>query len=361
MSSDSSAKPSFGGRFDRLLELVGEGGADGILVTSAANRRYLSGFTGSSAGLVISTGQSILVTDGRYITQASAECPDFEIVRHTGPILRQIAESVLQTNMRRLAFDPALTTVADHRALAAALDGGCELVEATGLVESLRSVKNSHELRLMRRAIALADEVMAIVEDIVEPGVREIDVAVEIERAFREGGAEGPSFPVIVAAGVNSAMPHHRPARKVIERGEPVVVDMGALVAGYCSDMTRTFCAGGRTKVFDSVYDVVLEAQLAAIDGARDGLAARECDRLARARIEQAGFGERFGHGTGHGIGLEVHESPRVAATSTDTLRTGMVHSIEPGIYLPEWGGVRIEDLVLVGEDGAEVLSTYRK
>lgn len=362
MSTDSAAdgRP-YANRFDRLLQRMSGFAVDGVLVTSPANRRYLSGFTGSSANLVITQDRRLLITDGRYATQAKAQAPAFQAIIHSGAILDQVARSVVEAKVKRLGIDPGHITVADHRKLAGALAGGCELVDTPGLVEGLRLVKDEQELSVLRRSIAVADAVMETVNEIVRPGASEIEVAIRIEAEFRHSGAAGPSFPVIVAAGSNAAMPHHSPTNRVMKNGDTVVVDMGAVVDGYCSDMTRTFCAGGADSKFSEIYAIVLEAQLAAIREVRDGLKAKDCDRAARDVIEAAGYGDQFSHGTGHGVGLEIHEAPRVSRTSEDTLLVGMVHSVEPGIYLPEWGGVRIEDLVLVTENGAEVLSQFRK
>lgn len=362
MSKDSNGSAGVHSeRAERIRERFGAHGIDGILVTSAANRRYLSGFAGSSANLIISGDRLILVTDGRYVTQAGVQAPEFELAIHSGPILDQVALSVADCGITNLGFDPKLTTVADRDSLHDSLDSRRKLVAVTGLVEELRLLKDEEEIASLRTAIGIGDAVMAEVETAVKPGATELNVAIMIEQQFRLKGGSGAAFPVIVAAGTNAAMPHHSPTDKVIEEGESVVVDMGTTVDGYHSDMTRTFCAGGPTDQFKEIYAIVLEAQMAAIGGVRPGLDAAQCDGLAREVISTAGYGERFGHGTGHGVGLEIHEAPRVSATSADKLAAGMVHSVEPGIYLPEWGGVRIEDLVLVTDNGSEVLSKYPK
>ena len=348
-------------RIDRLLGAFEGRGIDTLLVTSPSNRLYMSGFTGSSANLLIAGDRRLLITDGRYATQAAAQAADYELVIHKGPLLDQVAASALDMEAACLGFDPELTTVADFETLSKLLEPDCELVGVSGLVEGLRLLKDEAEMEALRRAIAIGDAAMEVAEEAIRPGVREIDVAIAIEQEFRLAGASGPSFPVIVASGRNAAMPHHSPTVKEIEEGDSVVVDMGAKLDGYCSDMTRTFCAGGPTPMFEKIYGIVLEAQRAAIDGVRGGLSAKDCDGLARDVISAAGYGDRFGHGTGHGVGLDIHESPRVSFTSKDVLQAGMVHSVEPGIYLPDWGGVRIEDLVLVTEDGSETLSRYPK
>ena len=348
-------------RIDGLQGAFEDREIDTLLVTSPSNRLYLSGFTGSSANLLIAGDRRLLITDGRYLTQAASQAADYELVIHTGPLLEQVAASARDMGTARLGFDPALTTVADFETLSKLLEPDCELAGVSGLVEGLRLLKDEAEMEALRRAIAIGDAAMEVAEEAIRPGVREIDVAIAIEQEFRLAGASGPSFPVIVASGRNAAMPHHSPTVKEIEEGDSVVVDMGAKLDGYCSDMTRTFCAGGPTPMFEKIYGIVLEAQQAAIDGVRGGLSAKDCDGLARDVISAAGYGDKFGHGTGHGVGLDIHESPRVSFTSKDVLQAGMVHSVEPGIYLPDWGGVRIEDLVLVTEDGSETLSRYPK
>ncbi len=362
MSNDSADKSGTDlPRIGRLLDAFEGHGIDALLVASPTNRRYLSGFTGSSANLLIAGERKLLITDGRYSTQAAAQAADYECVIHKGPLLDQVAASALELGATSLGFDPKLTTVAEFEALSMSLKPNCELVAVSGLIESLRLRKDEAEMDALRRAIAIGDAVMGAAEKAILPGAREIDVATTIEQEFRLAGASGPSFPVIVASGRNAAMPHHSPSDKAIEEGDSVVVDMGAMLDGYCSDMTRTFCAGEPTPTFEEIYGVVLEAQKAAINGVRDGLKAMDCDGLARGVITSAGYGDNFGHGTGHGVGLDIHEAPRVSSTSDDVLCVGMVHSVEPGIYLPDWGGVRIEDLVLVTENGSEILSQYPK
>ena len=348
-------------RVGRLLESFEETGIDGMLVGTESNRRYLSGFTGSAGYLLVAPQRRVLITDGRYTAQAGRQSPDYEIVIHSGPILEQVAATVIESGFQRLGFDPGTTTVAEYQDLNDRVGDGVHLVPAPGLVERLRLIKDDHELAIMRRAIKIADDVQAMVARVLVPGVRERDVASQIEQEFRALGAQKTSFDVIVAAGPNSAMPHYLAGDALVQAGEPVVVDIGGVVDGYCSDITRTYCPGGRSARFEEIYGIVLEAEEAAIAGVAAGKSGREVDGLARSIIAAAGYGDNFGHGTGHGVGIDIHEAPRLAETATDTLETGMVHSIEPGIYLPDWGGVRIEDLVLVGIDGAEVLTTAAK
>ena len=360
-SNATSASPPITERICRLRGAFEEAGIDALLVGTESNRRYLSGFTGSAGYLIVAPERRLLITDGRYTTQAAEQSLDYEIVIHSGPILEEVAARVDETGIQRLGFDPATTSVAKFEELRGRLGEDSELVAAPGLVEKLRLIKDDYELAIMRRAIKMADQVQAMVARELVPGRAERDVAIQIEQEFRRLGAQKTSFDVIVAAGPNSAMPHHLPGDYVMRAGEPVVVDIGAVCDGYCSDITRSYCPGGLTPRFQEIYGIVLEAGEKARGGVGAGRRGRDVDGIARAVITEAGYGEYFDHGVGHGVGMEIHEGPRLAMTATDTLESGMVHSIEPGIYLPDWGGVRIEDLVLVGADGAEVLTSAPK
>ncbi len=360
-SNATNASPPITERIGRLLGALEEVGIDALLVGTDSNRRYLSGFTGSAGNLIVAPERRLLITDGRYTSQATMQSPEYEIVIHLGPNLEEVAAKVRETGVNRLGFDPATTSVAKFEDLRERLGEDCELVAASGLVDKLRLVKDDYELAIMRRAIGMADQVQAMVARELVPGRAEREVAMQIEQEFRRLGAQKTSFDVIVAAGPNSAMPHHLPGDYVIRAGEPVVVDIGAILDGYCSDITRSYCPGGLTPRFQEIYAIVLEAEEKAMAGVAAGVSGREVDGIARAVITDAGYGDYFGHGVGHGVGMEIHEAPRLAMTATDVLEAGMVHSIEPGIYLPDWGGVRIEDLVLVGADGAEVLTSTAK
>ena len=349
--------PSTDARCQKVAERIRELDLDGLLVTTAPNRRYLSGFSGSAGSLLVADGRRELFTDGRYTVQSAQQTRGFGIhIASANPALRAV-EFARDNEIRRIGFDDADVTVNLFRRLEAVQ--GVELTAAGGLIEDLRLIKDENELALMRRAIKIADEVMALAEESIKPGVTERSVAAKINAAFLEAGADGPGFDTIVAGGRNSALPHHAPSNYEIAPGDPVVVDMGALVDGYHSDITRTFCAGGRTPGFMVVYDIVLAANRAGTLAAAAGTACAAVDASARAVIESAGFAEYFDHGLGHGVGLEIHEGPRLAARSDAVLESGMVHSIEPGIYLPDWGGIRIEDLVLVNAEHPQTLSQY--
>ena len=350
-------------RIQRLRQRLDEEELDGILVSSAENRRYLSGFTGSAGHLLISAADAVLATDFRYVEQAANQSPDFRIERiGRDPWFVGLAQEM---DVRRVGFESDDLTVAFHSALLKALDGAegekPELVPTTEIVQKLRAVKDQGELELLTRAVAIADEAMDRVAPTIEPGVTEGAVAWELERTMRELGAESVSFEVIVGTGPNGALPHHRADDTVIKAGDAVVIDMGASHEGYCSDLTRTWIVGEADDTFKRVYDTVLRAQLAAEEAVTSGSTGGEADEIARDIIAEAGYGDEFGHSLGHGVGLAVHEHPRVAANSEDVLEDGTVFTVEPGIYLSGWGGVRIEDIVVMENGRARVLSRAAK
>ena len=359
----SSGARVSGDRPGRVSSRLADLGVDVFLVHGAANRRYLSGFTGSAGVLVIGVEQQVLVTDFRYTVQAGEQAPAFTVVEASEP-LAGLADAVTAMGATRVGFEPEHVTYAGFQKLEARLaelTPPASLVPVADVVEQLRVIKDPAETAMMREAVHIADQVMARAAEWIKPGVRERELANRLESAMRDLGAEGPAFGTIVAAGPNAAMAHHEPGDHTIAAGEPVIVDLGARLKGYCSDITRTFVAGTGDETFQRIYSLVLEAQRAAEAGMRAGMSGRAADALARDPIAAAGHGQDFGHGTGHGVGLEIHENPRLSVRSDDTLASGMVTSVEPGVYLPGWGGVRIEDLVLVQDDGVEVLTKAPK
>ena len=352
-------------RLQRLRQKLTANSLDSFIVSSPENRRYLSGFTGSAGYLVISENAAILATDFRYTQQATNQSPDFTIVKMTGG-WAWLNDVVNNLKLKRLGFESSHLTVATFHSLTNAIKESSltpkpSLISTTEMTEGLRTVKDSDELTSIQRAIDVADQAMDLVTPNIQPGDTEQEIAWRLEKAMRELGADSLSFDTIVAAGPNGAMPHHRPSDRAINLGEPVVIDMGAKVDGYCSDITRTICLGEQDDTFRKIYDIVLGAQLTAIATVRSGMDASEADDLARNVIVKAGFGDNFGHSLGHGVGLAVHEYPGVGPGSPHTLEEGMVFTIEPGIYLPEWGGVRIEDDIILGKDGVRTLSKARK
>lgn len=335
---------------------------DAIVVTGEANRRYLSGFTGTAATLLISAQDRRLVTDSRYTEQATRQARGYDVIENVDT-LGVVAAWIGERGIGRLGVESEHTSLKQHRDLVDRLERESQAAEVKpldGLVEEQRVVKDEAELALLREAVRLADNVMAAAGETVAPGMTERELSLELERLIREAG-DGPSFPTIVAGGPNAAMAHHAPSERPIGAGEPVIVDLGVRLDGYCSDITRTFAAGGADAQFHEIYGIVLKAQAAAEAGTRAGMTGREADALAREVIADAGYGGNFGHGTGHGVGLEIHEAPTLSPRGGNVLTAGAVVSVEPGIYLPGWGGVRIEDLVVVEADGVDVLTQARK
>ncbi len=351
-------------RISRLRAVLADRELPALLVGSPINRRYLSGFVGSYASLFLTGEQAFLFTDSRYVLQAAHEAPEFEVRELIEPgkeLADWLIEIAGELGIDRCGFEADHLTFADHGALVSGLGGHLELLPTTGIVDRLREIKDDSEVAAMRRAIALTDQVMEDVIAQLRPTHTELEGAWMFEKALREGGAERPSFPIIVAAGPNGAQAHHRPSADLLGEGRPIIIDMGAHIDGYNADLTRTIVLGEPDERFWTIYDTVLAAQRLALDGLRPGMQAHEVDALARDYIAAAGYGDSFGHGLGHCIGMEVHEQPFVRWTSpggsSPELQEGMITSIEPGIYLEGWGGVRIEDLVLVTAGGCEILS----
>ncbi len=348
-------------RADRLIELLAEESLDLMLVTELVNVRYLTGYTGSNGLALVGAQTRKFVTDFRYVEQASEEVdPSFE--RHRAP--QELLDAVgdeLPTGALRLGFEDANLSVRDYNRLRSLLADEVELLAAGSLVERLRAVKEPEEIAAIRRAAAIADGAFerVISDGLVGRSEREVARALTQEMLAR--GAEDPSFEAIVAAGPHGALPHAQPRDVEIRRGELVVIDWGAVVSGYCSDCTRTVAAGDRDGEAQHVYQLVLEAQLAGLDAVRPGAGARAVDGTAREVIEAAGHGEHFGHGLGHGVGLDIHEAPRLSQRANGELQSGNVVTVEPGIYLPGRFGVRIEDLVVVTPEGCEILTSVSK
>ena len=352
-------------RLDPLRHKIQELGLDALLVSMPENRRYLSGFTGSAGYLLITPTEALLATDFRYVEQALGQAPHFQVVR-IGSDWSWLKERVAELRLKRLGVEGQHMTLTTHKQIVEAFKElpskeKSSLVVTTGMVDPQRAVKDSEELALLQKAIDIAETALEQVISQLRPEQTEKEVAWHLERTMRDLGADGPSFDTIVAAGPHGAMPHHRPSDRPIAQGEPVVIDMGARVSGYCSDITRTVCLGEPNDTFRRIYDTVLGAQLTAIELIKPGMTGDQGDAFARRVIEESGHGESFGHSLGHGVGLAVHELPRLAPKSTHTLEEGMVFTIEPGIYLSGWGGVRIEDMVLLGANGVEVLSRAKK
>jgi Xaa-Pro aminopeptidase len=351
-------------RADRLAEEVAARSLDALLVTDLVNVRWLTGFTGSNGAAIIGAGPDGLrrfVTDFRYLTQAAEQLDDRWTREISPDLLKGIVAQIPDDAPLKLGFDDASVSVREHERLASLVPDGVELVPAGGAVEQLRAVKDAGELDKIRASARLAD---AALEEVLGRGLvgrTERDVALDLEFTMRRMGAEAASFPPIVAAGAHGAMPHAEPRDLDIPRGTLVVIDWGAQLDGYASDCTRTYATGDIDPRDREVYDLVLRAQEESLAAVRPGPTGREVDAVARRIIDEAGHAEHFGHGLGHGVGLEVHEGPRLSKQGEDALAGGNVVTVEPGVYVPGAVGVRIEDLVAVTADGHEVLSGLPK
>lgn len=353
-------------RVQRLREALAKRDLDAALISHPQNRRYLSGFTGSAGYLLITADDAVIATDFRYYEQSASQAPDFRLHKTIQGFDHWFPPLVGGLGGKKIAFESSDMTVATHKAIMKAIVSlpeadRPELVPTPDLVEKLRIIKEPTEVEALQRAVDLGDAAFAHVAERVEPGWTEKQVAWEIEKYIREHGGDGLSFDTIVAGGPWGAMPHAYPRERELEAGEGVVIDMGCDVGGYMSDLTRTIFLGKPDDQFKKIYDIVLTAQLMAEETVKPGMTGEECHMIAHRVIEASGYGETFGHGLGHGIGLQVHEAPRVGRTSTDVLQDEMVFTIEPGIYITGWGGVRIEDMVVLENGKARIMSTSPK
>ncbi len=353
-------------RLQALQARIRRRGLDGFLVTRPDNRRYLSGYTALDHGIEETSGvlliparaTPLLLTDSRFILQAREEAAGYRVEQYRHGVIPLLEKLLPELGIARLGFESDYilhATVLRMEKMARRAD--CTLVPVTGLVERMRVIKSDGEIALIRKSVQLNEQVFRLVHSTIEPGMTEREIALAIELTMRELGAERPAFDTIVAFGDNGARPHAVPTDRVLNTGDTVLIDMGLVLDGYCSDMTRTFVAGRPGKRFLERLRVVRRAQRAATAAVRAGAICRDVDRAARRIIAEAGYGDLFGHALGHGVGLAVHEEPRLSPRSRKKLRSGMVVTVEPGIYLPGWGGIRLENMVVVREDGCEILN----
>ena len=352
----------FAARRARLMKLVKQAGADGLLVTNEKNVTYLTGFTGDSSYLIVTARESRLISDFRYVTQLEEECPDLPThIRDRSRLLRDATIDALGSlKSTRLAVEGDSLTIAEYSHFSENLPK-LQLGISQGLVETLRQVKDREEITELRQAVREAEKAFAVLRATLRRNRTEKELADDLEYQLRLQGADGSSFPPIVAAGPRAALPHARPTTEPVGEHDLLLVDWGASHQGYKSDLTRVLVTGKISPKLERLYGVVLRAQEQAIAAIRPGKTGREIDDVARGVIADAGFGKYFGHGLGHGIGLDIHELPRLAVQSETPLEAGMVVTVEPGIYLPGWGGIRIEDDVLVTRRGHEVLTSCPK
>jgi len=356
--------PKIKSRIEKLVGGLVEKNIDGILISQPENRRYLSGFDGSAGFLLITPDKRILATDSRYTIQARSQAPECEIFTVSSDIGGWLPELAAGPKIGKLGFEGGHLTFSLYRRLCDILGkgkSGLKLIPVENMVEPLRAVKEPEEIKLIAQAARIADAAMDYIRESIRPGMTEIEAAWEIERFMREKGSQPLPFEVIVASGPNSALPHAQPSARAINSGEPIVIDIGARVGGYASDLSRTLCLGAPDETFKKVYDTVLGAQTGAIALIKPGMTGAEADRLARTIIEEGGYGEAFGHGLGHGVGLATHEYPRLGPSSAEELVEDMVFTVEPGIYLEGWGGVRIEDLVVMEAGKVKEISKAKK
>ncbi|MDP8937742.1 MAG: aminopeptidase P family protein [Actinomycetota bacterium] len=353
-------------RIPRLRRRLDDSGCEALLVSRMVNIRYLTGFTGSAGLVLVLPGDVVFVTDGRYRDQSTEQLAAASVdarieVGLTGVAQREQLQQAAG-GIHRLGLEADDVTWAQQRRFAAEWFPDAELIPTEGLVESLRRVKDDGEVARMAEAARIADDALATVRHRLTEGPTERDVALELDFQMRRLGADGSSFDTIVASGPNGAKPHHRPSDRRIGPGELVVIDFGSIVDGYCSDMTRTVCVGEPSSdTARRMVEVVARSQRAGVEAVRAGVGGKAVDDVCRGVIAEAGWADAFLHGTGHGVGLEIHESPRVSSASSDTLVSGHVVTVEPGVYLPEHGGVRIEDTVVVTDEGCRTLTNAPK
>jgi Xaa-Pro aminopeptidase len=349
-------------RLQRLRTILSEKNIQAILISQPENRYYLSGFSGSSGYLLLTADVQSLATDFRYVEQVKRQSPEFSLFELKGELAKWFPEFIAGMGFRELGFESEDITFDKYSRLYDIVSPlGIELKPTRSLVETIRSVKEPSELAFIERAVAVSDAAMEHIRISALAGMNELEMAWEIEKYMREHGSQAIPFEVIVASGQNAALPHHHPSERVIREGEPIVIDIGAKYESYASDLTRTICLGKPDEEFRRIYDIVLKAQMTAEENIYSGISGHDADAIARSIIDNAGYADKFGHGLGHGLGLLVHETPRLGSFSKDVLTDGMVFTIEPGIYLPGWGGVRIEDTVVLERGKIRVLSASCK
>ncbi|WP_025784732.1 Xaa-Pro peptidase family protein [Sporosarcina sp. D27] len=346
-------------KLTKLRELLVEKDLDALFVTSGYNRRYMTGFTGTAGVAIISNDDAVFITDFRYMEQAADQIKDFRIVQHEKTIIEEVAQQVEQMKVKRLGFEKEDLTFGMYELYKSKVTA--ELIPTAGLVEKLRIIKTPEELEVLKQAAKIADDAFTHICGFIKAGMTELEVANELEFFMRKQGATSSSFDTIVASGIRGALPHGVATDKKIETGELVTLDYGALYNGYISDITRTVAVGEPSEKMREIYEITLAAQKLAVEGIKPGMTGIQADAIARDHIASKGYGEAFGHSTGHGIGLEVHEAPGLSFRSETVLEPNMTVTAEPGIYLPGIGGVRIEDDLVITENGCERLTHCTK
>jgi len=347
-------------RLKKFRDLLDNIEIDGMMITKKENYQYLSCFTGTSAVLLITKQHAVIVTDFRYEEQASAQCVGYKVAKYEGKIENELKKQCEILGIKNLGFEASDVSYEDYLKYTGIFTN-IMLVPQMGLVEKLRIIKDEDEIENIEYAVKIADKAFEEIIKVIKPGIKESDIAAELEYIMKKSGASGASFEIIVASGLRSSMPHGVASEKKIESGDCVTLDYGALYKGYCSDITRTVFVGQPKKELLKIYNIVLDAQKAGIEAAVEGKTGKEADDAARKMIYSAGYEGRFGHGLGHGLGLEIHESPRLSPVGEQKLENGMVVTVEPGIYIPGLGGVRIEDVVVINGANPRILTQAKK
>ncbi|MDM5186382.1 Xaa-Pro peptidase family protein [Bacillus sp. DX4.1] len=346
-------------RIERIQKQLTKNNVDAILITKGENRRYTTGFTGSAGAVLISQKGVTFITDFRYIEQAKDEVKNAKIIIHDGNLEKEVASEIDRHGIQKVAVEANTMTLKAFSTLKEYVN--VELVPLENIVDKVREIKEQSEIETMRTAAHIADQAFDYILNVIKPGITEREVRDELEAYMRKKGAFSSAFNIIVASGQRAALPHGVASKKVIEHGDMVTLDFGAMYNGYCSDITRTIAVGSCSDEFRDIYHIVLEALKRGTEGIRAGEKAKKIDDLTRNYITEKGFGDRFGHSTGHGLGLEVHEQLRLSDKSKEVLQAGMVVTVEPGIYIPGWGGCRIEDDIVVTENGYEIITHSTK
>lgn len=347
-------------RLEKVLKGMAEQEVDGLFLMREANIRYVSGFTGGDSFILLTPKKRIFITDSRYTEQAEQECPGYEIVQHRGdfPSLEEaIARFAAEEKLKKIGFEQDFVTFEVYDKIRRTLRENTELIPTSGLVEAVRFIKDEQEIAFIKKAAEISDAVFTYILGLIKPGMREKEIEIEIDYRMKKLGALSPAFPTIVASGPRGSLPHALPSDRIVQRGDLITMDFGAVYQGYCSDITRTVSLGEPNEKQKEIYQIVKEAQEAGLRAVRAGIAGSWTDKTAREVIEKAGYGSYFGHGLGHGVGLEIHEEPSLNKNCRKVLAAGAVVTVEPGIYIPNWGGVRIEDTVLVTKEGCEILT----
>lgn len=346
------------GRITALRNELEENSLDAVLVLKDENRKYISGFTGTSGYVIITKKSAYFITDFRYIEQASDQCQGYEIIEHNDD--KSIFNIINSLGIKKIGFEEDFVTYSQYTEFKDKLNH-VALLPLNGTLNKLRKHKDENEIENITMAAHITDEAFRYICEFIKPGISELHIAMELENFMRRKGASKISFDIIIASGVRSALPHGVASEKLVEKGDLVTMDFGCIYNGYCSDMTRTIMIGQANEKQKNIYNIVLEAQLKALEAIRPGIAGFEVDKVARDIIAEKGYGDYFGHGLGHGVGLEIHEAPKLSPLGKDTLAQGMVVTVEPGIYIPYFGGVRIEDLLVVTEENHRILSKSPK